>query len=155
MYYNCGMALSDKEKDIAPKSVICVFRTGPCSRIWSIINAEDDEKKPSPVFHQEVTPGTAIFMTLEGNSKFKHGVIAEKVGSRGEENDEQSGSFVIRNIETVLSWTAVDENQAAARKSKKQRASNKKRKRSTSKGCIEQTLSQTSNIKHQAGCWLR
>jgi hypothetical protein len=83
------------------------------------------DEQPRVVFQQRVEPGTAIFMTLEANLKHKHSVVQEAKGSRGAGVDERSGSFVLRNIKTVVPWAKVDKDQAAARKNKEARDAKK------------------------------
>ena len=117
---------TDKPDDIAEGSLICVLRTGPCARVWSIRKVvADGETTPPPVFHELVAPGTAIFMTLEANLKHQHSVVKEAKGNRGAGVDERSGSFVLRNIKTVVPWATVDKCQADAKKSKEARDAKK------------------------------
>lgn len=63
----------------------------------------ENERKKKPLSQERVSPGTAIF-TLEANLKYEHGVLPEKAGGGG--IDQRSGSFVLRNIKTVVPWAA-------------------------------------------------
>ena len=84
---------SDKDKDIAPKSLITVVKMGAHGRCFEMCLPGEEE---SPFFSKVLAPGTAVIMTLEANLATKHRVpVASDAGP--------SGSIVLRTITTVKS----------------------------------------------------
>jgi hypothetical protein len=94
-----------------------VVRMGPRAREWHITDTETD----AVVFSQRLEPGTAVFMTMAGNEKYKHGV--PEMQSDGQE--EKSGSIVLRNITTSFTRAEVEKKQKHSLNSK-QKAKSKK-----------------------------
>ena len=88
---------SDKDKDIAPKSLITVVKMGAHGRPFEM--CLPGEQKP-PFFSEVLAPGTAVIMTLEANLATMHRV--PEVSDAG-----PSGSIVLRTITTVVSHTAL------------------------------------------------
>ena len=60
---------SDKDKDIAPKSLITVVKMGAHGRCFEMCLPGEEE---SPFFSKVLAPGTAVIMTLEANLATKH-----------------------------------------------------------------------------------
>ena len=88
---------SDKDKDIAPKSLITVVKMGAHGRCFEMCLPGEEE---SPFFSKVLAPGTAVIMTLEANLATKHRVpVASDAGP--------SGSIVLRTITKVVSHTAL------------------------------------------------
>ena len=88
---------SDKDKDIAPGSLITVVKMGAHGRCFEMCLPGEEE---SPFFSKVLAPGTAVIMTLEANLATKHRVpVASDAGP--------SGSIVLRTITKVVSHTAL------------------------------------------------
>ena len=108
---------SDKTKSIVKDSLITVLKTGDVGRPFCITSLDGEVE----LFNEIVQPGDAIVMTLEANTKTKHGVPAldgQAVAA--------SGSIVFRSISESVAWDELAKHV--------QRNEEKKRKREEEKG---------------------
>ena len=96
---DCIGAHSDKARTIEPssgglRSIICAIKLGPGSRPFVI-----EDLAGNVIFSKVLSPGTAVFMSLEDNLKVKHSVppVSEA------QFDGPSGSIVFRTIASRMS----------------------------------------------------
>lgn len=107
---------SDKAKSIDPNSVIMVIKLG-APRLFRI-----ETKDKQVAYEQRLSAGTAVFMSMEANLTYTHGVPSEKseIGL--------SASIVGRKIIDIIPWNVVKQKQANAQR---QAAKRKERKQET------------------------
>lgn len=116
----------DKMKDIDDASWIVVLKLGGAARRFEFYPAngssdEDSKSKDMPIWSQVLQPGAAVFMNAHGNAMVRHGVPTE-------EGAGQSGSIVLRCIETVIPWSQVDKRATQTIQKRNHRQAEKKRK---------------------------
>jgi len=86
---------SDKSKDLAPHSWICLIRLGP-RRCFQFLDGR------AIVWNENIGLGDAVWLNLETNAKFKH--ILPMMTS----TFPASGSLVFRCVATTVPWERVD-----------------------------------------------
>jgi hypothetical protein len=83
--------------------------------MWSIAaSMYIHDEHMETIFRQRVEPGTAIFIRAKSRNWLgAHLFVEEPIGSEGGDDDEceESGSFVMRNIKTIWPWARVDKEQ--------------------------------------------
>lgn len=95
----------DKVKSFAPRSIILVIKLG-AERDFTINTNEKEEKDQTTIFHQKLSPGSAVFMGANypgsANESTLHSVPKMKspVGP--------SASLVFRHITEKITWAEVD-----------------------------------------------
>ena len=96
---------NDKAKDLVPESWIGLFRLGP-PRAFHILD------KGAILWNENVGHGSAVWMNLAANSKYKH------VLPRMSESCPVSASLAFRSVATLMDWAKVDKEIEKAEKKK-------------------------------------